>query len=103
MPSRGRSSVGIADTLGPALHSRLATSVYNPLAAVPSLHCGFALTVSIALARSARSVWSRALAVGWTPLVVLAVVATGNHFLFDVAAGLLTTLVAFPLTRRERS
>jgi membrane-associated phospholipid phosphatase len=88
--------LGIADTLAaPAggLNSRLATSFYNPLAAMPSLHCGFALAVSIALARTARHRWARVLAAAWTPVVVLAVVATGNHFVLDVLAGLALTLV----------
>jgi membrane-associated phospholipid phosphatase len=89
--------VGIVDTIERhaelALDSRLATSFYNPLAAVPSLHAGFALAVSVALWRASRHLapgHARALRAGalaWTPLIVLAVVATGNHFVLDVAAG----------------
>jgi hypothetical protein len=33
------------------------------------------------------------------PLVTLSVVATGNHYLFDVAAGLLVTAVGFSAGR----
>jgi hypothetical protein len=95
--------LGIADTIsqqtGLALDSRLTTSFYNPLAAVPSLHCGFALAVSLVLARSLRRRWARALALAWAPTIFLAVVATGNHFLFDIAAGVAITLLGFGAAR----
>jgi PAP2 superfamily len=38
---------------------------YNPLAAVPSLHCGFAFAIGIALAAAAQRRWTKALALGW--------------------------------------
>jgi hypothetical protein len=71
------------------------TMFYNPLAAVPSLHCGFALAVSVALAVAARRWWTRGIALLWCPTVCLAVVATGNHYLFDIAAGLLVTVLGY--------
>ena len=64
------------------------TMFYNPLAAVPSLHCGFAFAIGIALAAAARRRWAKALALSWGPLVSLSVVATANHYLFDIVAGL---------------
>ena len=39
------------------------------------------------------------LALLWGPLVLLAVVATGNHFVFDVVAGLLITVVGYGVGR----
>jgi membrane-associated phospholipid phosphatase len=84
--------IGIIDTISDksetSLNSHVATSFYNPFAAVPSLHVGFAFAVGIALAVAARRWWSRTLALLWGPTVALALVATGNHFLFDIAAGL---------------
>jgi PAP2 superfamily len=95
--------LGIADTItqqtGLALDSKLTTSFYNPLAAVPSLHCGFALAVSLALAGSARRRWTCALTLAWAPTIFLAVVATGNHFVFDIAAGIAITLLGFGAAR----
>ena len=35
----------------------------------------------------------------WGPTVALAVLATGNHYLFDIAAGLLATLAGFGAAR----
>ena len=79
------------------------TLFYNGLAAVPSLHCGFAVAIGIALAAAARRRITRALCLLWGPLVCLAVVATGNHFIFDIAAGMLVSVLGFlvgPLPQR---
>lgn len=96
--------LGIVDTIsqqtGLALDSKLTTSFYNPLAAVPSLHCGFALAVSVTLAGAATHRWSRALALAWAPTIFLAVVATGNHYLFDIVAGVAITGAGYALARR---
>jgi membrane-associated phospholipid phosphatase len=75
------------------------TIFYNPYAAVPSLHVGVALAVSLALAAAARRRWVKALALLWAPLVTLAVIATGNHYVFDVVTGALTAVVAYGLGR----
>jgi membrane-associated phospholipid phosphatase len=90
--------IGMADTVsdqaGVALTGH-STVFYNPLAAVPSLHCGFAFAIGIALAAAARRPWTKALALAWGPIVSLAVVATGNHYLFDIAAGLLVSVLGY--------
>jgi membrane-associated phospholipid phosphatase len=80
-----------------ALDSSLTTSFYNELAAVPSLHAGFAAAVSVALAVALRRRWAKLLALSWGPAVGLAVVATGNHFVFDIAAGLVVTVAGYGL------
>jgi len=91
--------VGIVDTISDqseaSLNSHVATSFYNPFAAVPSLHAGFAFAVGIALAVALRRRWAKALALLWGPLVSLSVVATGNHYLFDIVAGLLVAGAGF--------
>jgi hypothetical protein len=90
--------IGIADTVSahaPVALSGRSTIFYNQLAAVPSLHVGFAVAVGVALAVAARRTWARALALGWGPTVALAVVVTGNHYLFDIGAGLVVTALGF--------
>ncbi len=62
---------------------------------MPSLHAGFALALGVAVFLSARSIPLRIAGALWGPLVILATVATGNHFLIDVAAGLVLTGVGF--------
>jgi membrane-associated phospholipid phosphatase len=93
--------IGMVDTItsqtGLALDSKLTTAFYNPLAAVPSLHAGFALAVSAALAACCRRTLTRCVAWLWAPTIALAVVATGNHFLFDIAAGVVVTALGFGL------
>jgi hypothetical protein len=95
--------VGLVDTIttqtGLALDSKLTTSFYNPIAAVPSLHAGFALAVSAALAAATSRRSLRVLAWLWAPTIGLAVVATGNHFVFDIAAGAVVTVAGYGLGR----
>jgi membrane-associated phospholipid phosphatase len=94
--------IGIVDTVseqaGVALTGR-STIFYNQLAAVPSLHVGFAVAVGLALAVVLRRRWAKALALLWGPIVSVSVIATGNHYLFDIAAGLVVTGVGFAAGR----
>jgi PAP2 superfamily len=93
--------IGLVDTIttqtGVALDSKLTTSFYNEYAAVPSLHAGFALAVSAGLAAVARGRGWKLLAWLWAPTIALAVVATGNHFVTDIAAGIAVTIAGFGL------
>jgi hypothetical protein len=93
--------VGLVDTIttqtGFAMDSKLTTIFYNELAAVPSLHVGFAFAVGIAIAGAARHWAIRAVALMWGPLIGLAVVATGNHYVFDIAAGLVAAAAGYAL------
>jgi membrane-associated phospholipid phosphatase len=97
--------LGMADTVSQQAAVGLtghSTMFYNPYAAVPSLHCGFAFAIGIALAATARRPAVKALWLCWGPLVSLAVVATGNHYLFDIAAGLLVAAAGYFLGRLPR-
>jgi hypothetical protein len=77
------------------MDSSLTTSFYNELAAVPSLHVGFAVAVGIAIAATVRRPLVKVAALLWGPAIGLAVVATGNHFVFDIAAGVLASAVGY--------
>ena len=85
------SDLGFDDTVsahtGLDLSSDLLGSLYNPIAAVPSLHFGYALAVGLALARVVRPRPLRTAAQLYPWLMLLVIVATGNHFFFDAAAG----------------
>jgi phosphatidyl-myo-inositol alpha-mannosyltransferase len=70
---------------------------YNPVAAVPSLHAAFAVAVGVGLAAATTVLAARIAALMWGPLVIVIVVATGNHFVLDVVAGLLVVGVAFAI------
>lgn len=90
---------GIVDTItsqtGFAMDSKLTTMFYNELAAVPSLHVGFAFAVGIAIAAAVRHPLAKAVALLWGPTIGLAVVATGNHYVFDIAAGLVVSVMGY--------
>ena len=77
------------------LSSDLLGSFYNPFAAVPSLHFGYALLVGVTVGLLASNRIVRA--VGWSyPVVMLLViVATGNHFFFDAAGGAAAIAIGF--------
>lgn len=95
--------IGLVDTIsaqtGFAMDSRLTTSFYNRLAAVPSLHVGFAVAVGIAVAAAVRHPVAKAVALLWGPTIGLAVVATGNHFVFDIVAGLAASALGYAAGR----
>ena len=49
------------------------------------------------MAASVRNPLVRLLALLWGPAIGLAVVATGNHFVFDIAAGLVASVAGYAL------
>jgi hypothetical protein len=95
--------LGIVDTVSDGsplkLESGTTTSLVNQFAAVPSLHVGFAFAIGIALAAALRPPILRLAALAWGPIMLLTVVATGNHFVFDALAGLLITAAGYGVHR----
>jgi hypothetical protein len=95
------SDIGITDTISSgtqfSMNSNFTTSFYNELAAVPSLHVGFAVAVGFALFAAIKHPALRWLALLWGPIVGLAVVATGNHFVFDMIAGVVASALGYGL------
>jgi len=83
--------LGFSDTVtthtGLNLSSDLLGSFYNPVAAVPSLHFGYAFIVGVAVLTLARRRWVRVLGAAYPAFMLFDIVATGNHFWFDAAAG----------------
>jgi PAP2 superfamily protein len=88
--------VGLDDTVVSLFHVPVGR-VTDPLAALPSLHAGWAVGVGVGL-------WprSRALALAYPGVVVLATLATGNHFVLDVAAGAALMAAGFWLSQGLR-
>jgi membrane-associated phospholipid phosphatase len=72
----------------------LVNAMANPYAAMPSLHAADALIVGVFLFRACRHWWSKALWAFWPAWVWFCVMATANHYLLDVLAGILVGLVA---------
>jgi hypothetical protein len=80
-------------------HSGALASHADELAAMPSLHLAWAAWCTLAIWRVCERRWVRALAVLYPCLTAFAVVATGNHFVLDILAGVATTALAAALAR----
>ncbi len=69
----------------------------DPVAALPSLHAGWAFGVAAGVLLYARGRSVKAVAVVYPFAVVLTILATGNHFVVDVLAGILVMALGFGL------
>jgi len=74
-------------------------SLTNQLAAMPSLHVGWAIWCGWMVARYAQRAWVRGLAIAYPVIVVLVVLATANHYLIDAVAGLVVLLAGLSISR----
>ena len=95
--------VGVVDTVSSAhvdLNHGLISSLYNPFAAVPSMHVGYALIIGASLLRDGARRSLRIFGALYPALVVLVIVATGNHFLLDAVAGAIVACIAAALAFR---
>jgi hypothetical protein len=81
-------------------------ALVNQYAAMPSFHAGWNVLLGIVVFRATRNRLLRALAIVGPATMVLAVVATANHFVIDVVAGvtivLLGLLAVHTVERRAR-
>lgn len=76
----------MAEVSGFDLEHPVLVRLYNPVAAMPSLHAAFAVLTSRELARRTRGP-ARAAWRAYPAVVALVVLSTGNHYALDVAAG----------------
>jgi membrane-associated phospholipid phosphatase len=90
-PPRFFTASGFVDTL--ATHSSVdyhqsgIEMLYNPYAAMPSLHVGFAVFVGIGIIAIGQHWRHWIIGLTFPLLMSIAVVGTGNHFILDVVAG----------------
>jgi PAP2 superfamily len=66
------------------------SALFNPYAAVPSMHVAFALMIGWPLARLARHRFVRVLWLVYPFLMTFVIVVTANHFILDALLGALT-------------
>jgi hypothetical protein len=78
--------------------SALLKTLGNPYAAMPSLHAADALIVGWFLVSTSRTVWAKTLWALWPLWVWFCVVATANHYLLDVVAGIGVAVAALLTT-----
>jgi hypothetical protein len=69
-------------------------ALFNPFAAVPSMHVGLSVILAWSLAMLVRQPVIRGLLFGYPLLMTFVVVASGNHFWLDAVFGLITAALA---------
>jgi len=78
--------------------SAMLQTLANPYAAMPSLHAADALIVGYFLVVTSRTIWAKALWAMWPLWVWFCVVATANHYVLDVLAGIAVAVAALLAT-----
>jgi len=81
-------------------HTGALASHANELAAMPSLHIAWAAWCVLAVWQLTTRAWVRALAAAHACATGFAVLATGNHFLLDIVAGLAALAASVLLAQR---
>lgn len=92
---------GFVDTLkasGVNLDGSAIGLLYNPYAAMPSLHVGWELLAGVAIFAAARAWWLRAVGLALPLLMALTVLTTGNHYLLDIVVGMMIALISLSLS-----
>jgi hypothetical protein len=89
----------IADVSGVDLDAGLISKLYDPIAAMPSIHLTYAVVTAAGIAETSGSAVARALAPAYPPLVALVVLSTANHYVLDAIAGAALGLGALRLAR----
>lgn len=77
------------------LQSGVLSSLFNPHAAVPSMHFGYAFMIAMVCLAVVRSWPLRLLALAYPAAVLFTIVATANHYWADAVAGGLVVSVGF--------
>ena len=95
-PPRFLPELGFSDSVAQftGVGAESSNVLFNPYAAVPSMHVAFALMLALPMASMARHGWARALWWCYPAVVTFVVVATANHWWFDAFAGAVTAAVS---------
>ena len=98
-PRLAGASDGLVDTLNKIsnvdLHRGALAGWFNPHAAVPSMHFGYAVMIGIVGLVLLRSWPLRLLAVAYPVLVFITITGTANHYVLDSLAGGLVVAIGF--------
>jgi ABC-type sugar transport system permease subunit len=96
-PPRVFPELGFTDSVAAYTHVSDTSSVntlFNPYAAVPSVHVCFALMLGLSMARMVRRGPLRVLWLLYPGVMTFVVVVTANHWIFDAATGALTAALS---------
>lgn len=100
-PPRMLLSLGFVDTMAQYGAVDYGSSFFrtfaNPYAAMPSLHFGWVLLVGISTIYVAKAIWLKVVGVIVPISMLIAIIATGNHFILDAIAGAIVIGIAYGL------
>lgn len=92
---------GFVDTLHRVsdvdLHGGALSGLFNPYAAVPSMHFGYSIMIAIVAVWLIRNWPMRLLAFAYPVIVFFTIVGTANHFVIDAVAGFAVVAAGFAL------
>jgi len=96
---------GYVDTLARyptfwSFNSGAINKISNQYAAMPSVHCAWALWCACVLVPRLKHRWAKWLAAAYPVLTVTAIVLTGNHYFLDAVGGFTVLFIGFLLARR---
>jgi hypothetical protein len=84
----------VAAFTGVEADSASADLLFNPFAAIPSMHVAFALMIGVTMARMTRRRWAQVLWWSYAPVVTFVVIATANHWWLDGFLGAVVAAVS---------
>jgi hypothetical protein len=90
----------IEEVSGIDLDRGLIAQLYDPIAAMPSIHVAYAVVTAAGIVETTESPLARSLAPAYPPLVAVVVFATANHYVLDAVAGGALALAALRIARR---
>ena len=96
---------GYVDTLARyptfwSFNSGAVNKISNQYAAMPSVHCAWALWCACVLVPRVRHRWAKWLAAAYPVATVTVIVLTGNHYVLDAVGGFAVLGIGFLLARR---
>lgn len=94
LPNYGFVDPAVSSHLVNAGEAQPSSYTYNPYAAMPSLHVGYALVVAWSAFLADRRLWIRLLAALYPVTMGAVVIISGNHWLLDVAGAAVTVAAA---------
>jgi PAP2 superfamily len=89
----------VAAFTGVDAESGSANVLFNPFAAIPSMHVAFALMIGLTMVQIARRRVAQVLWWAYAPVVTFVVIATANHWWLDAFLGALVAAVSAAAAR----
>lgn len=89
----------VSDFTGVAQNDVKVNALFNPYAAVPSMHCANAILIGWSLSQMCRHHWARMLWAAYPLVMFWVVISTGNHWTLDAVLGGATAALSFYAAR----